>query len=94
MGTTRAVKALVRGHVQGVNFRSFAQRRAVALGLRGFARNLPDGSTVEVYAEGNEEGLLRLLAELRRGPALARVDAVEETWLEPRSGFEGFEVCW
>jgi hypothetical protein len=32
----------VRGVVQGVNFRWFAQRRASELSLNGFARNLPD----------------------------------------------------
>ena len=41
----------VRGRVQGVGYRYFAQRAAVSLGLTGYARNLDDGR-VEVYAAG------------------------------------------
>ena len=41
----------VRGRVQGVGYRNFAQRAATELGLTGYARNLDDGR-VEVYAVG------------------------------------------
>ena len=41
----------IRGRVQGVGYRYFAQRAAAALGLSGYARNLDDGR-VEVYAAG------------------------------------------
>ena len=33
----------VTGRVQGVGFRYFAQRRALEIGLQGWARNLDDG---------------------------------------------------
>ena len=66
----------VRGMVQGVGFRWFAARHARALGLRGYARNLPDGR-VEVVAAGDDEPLTRLEALLRDGPANARVDGLE-----------------
>ena len=42
---------LIRGRVQGVGFRYFAQRAAAELGLTGYVRNLDDGR-VEVYAAG------------------------------------------
>lgn len=42
---------LVSGMVQGVGFRWFVARHARALGLGGYARNLPDGR-VEVVASG------------------------------------------
>jgi acylphosphatase len=69
---------LVRGMVQGVGFRWFVSRQASHLGLRGFARNLLDGS-VEVVAEGPEHLLQVLHEALRRGPAGAgaRVDRLE-----------------
>ncbi len=89
-----AYTALVRGRVQGVNFREFARRKAVAGGLVGYTHNLRDGSTVEVYAEGDEAALQCLLDELRSGPALARVDQVEVTWSEARGGLEGFHIFW
>ncbi|MBI1967987.1 MAG: acylphosphatase [Gemmatimonadetes bacterium] len=77
MGATRY---LVRGRVQGVGFRWFVWRQAERLGLRGWARNLPDGS-VEVVAEGPAEILVRLEEALARGPVAARVDAVEKSEL-------------
>ncbi|GIX34067.1 MAG: acylphosphatase [Lysobacterales bacterium] len=68
---------IVRGRVQGVFFRAATVEQARALGLEGYARNLPDG-TVEVEAEGTETALESLLRWLWRGPPLARVEAVEE----------------
>jgi acylphosphatase len=63
--------------VQGVGFRWFVARHARALGLTGYARNLPDGR-VEVIACGTEAAALRRLEEmLRTGPANARVMRVE-----------------
>ena len=80
--------ALVRGRVQGVYFRAFVQRHAQEWGLPGWARNLPDGATVEVVAEGSRGALGGLLAQLRKGPPGARVDFVEESWT-PAEGLGG-----
>ena len=68
---------LVSGMVQGVGFRWFVARHARALGLAGYARNLPDGR-VEVVATGGDaaDALARLEELLRAGPAHAQV----ETW--------------
>ena len=68
---------LVRGRVQGVGFRYFAQRAAAELGLAGYVRNLADGR-VEVYAAGPEEKLSQLAARLHRGPQWAEVQGVDE----------------
>ena len=67
----------VRGRVQGVGFRYFAQREAVGLGLAGYSRNLDDGR-VEVYAVGPAEKLKELAGLLYRGPRWAEVRGVEE----------------
>jgi acylphosphatase len=68
---------LVSGEVQGVGFRWFVARHARALGLGGYARNLPDGR-VEVLASGaGPEALSRLEDLLRAGPAHARVERLE-----------------
>lgn len=67
--------------VQGVGFRWFAARHARALGLRGYAQNLPDGS-VEVVVDGRQESLPELERLLQAGPAHARVERVEQS-LEP-----------
>jgi acylphosphatase len=68
---------LIRGRVQGVGYRYFAQRAATALGLTGFARNLDDGR-VEVYAAGPADKLSQLAGQLHRGPQWADVRGVEE----------------
>ena len=63
----------VRGVVQGVGFRPFVYAEAVRLGLSGTVKNL--GSEVEVRAAG--ERFEELVASLRRGPPLSRIDSVE-----------------
>jgi acylphosphatase len=68
---------LVRGRVQGVGYRWFAQRAAESLGLSGFARNLDDGR-VEVYAAGPERKLSEFAGMLHQGPRWADVRGVEE----------------
>ena len=68
---------LVSGVVQGVGFRWFVARHARALGLTGFARNLPDGRVEVVAAATDAAALARLEERLRAGPAHARVEGVE-----------------
>ncbi len=76
MTAKRAVRAVVRGDVQGVGFRDATLRRARARDVMGWVRNGGDG-TVQVHAEGSPEAIDDLLSFLRRGPQLARVDAVD-----------------
>jgi len=61
------------------------------LGLTGWVSNLYDGR-VEVVAEGEREQLEQFLAELKKGPRLARVEKVEITWEEFRDEFLEFSV--
>ena len=68
---------LVRGRVQGVGYRYFAQRAAESLGLAGYVRNLDDGR-VEVYALGPEKKLAELAGMLHCGPRWAEVRGVDE----------------
>jgi acylphosphatase len=76
-GEVTARRFVVTGKVQGVFFRASTVRVAEKLGLRGLARNLPDGR-VEVLALGDAMSLGTLAAWLRRGPVLARVTDVTE----------------
>jgi len=72
-----AKRWFVRGRVQGVGYRNFAQRAATELGLTGYARNLDDGR-VEVYAVGPVEKLSQMAGSLYRGPRWSDVRGVEE----------------
>ena len=67
----------VRGQVQGVGYRYFAQKSAASLGLTGYTRNLDDGR-VEVYAVGPHDKLDKLAGLLHMGPRWADVRGVEE----------------
>lgn len=87
---TRA-HVIVRGIVQGVNYRWFTQRRAAALSLTGFVRNMPDGS-VQVTVEGGRETIEQLLDALREGPSAAVVESVHVEWHASSGEFDHFEV--
>jgi DNA ligase D-like protein (predicted 3'-phosphoesterase) len=76
MGEAKAVRATVRGSVQGVGFRGTAVRRARELGALGWVRNADDGS-VQVHAEGSAAAVDALVEFLREGPRGASVDEVE-----------------
>ncbi len=89
---TAALRAVVRGRVQGVNFRQFVITRARFLGLTGYARNLPDGRSVEVVAEGERSGLEQLLEDLHEGPRMSRVDAVDVEWREASGRYRDFGI--
>jgi len=69
-------KCVVGGRVQGVFYRATAARRARELGLRGHARNLPDGR-VEVLACGDSEVVEEFVSWLWIGSSASQVTSVE-----------------
>jgi DNA ligase D-like protein (predicted 3'-phosphoesterase) len=71
-----ALRAVVRGQVQGVGFREATRRRALQLGVLGWVRNADDGSVL-VHAEGPAPAVGELQAFLREGPRGARISALE-----------------
>jgi acylphosphatase len=85
-----ARKYFVRGRVQGVGYRYFAERAANDLGLSGYTRNLDDGR-VEVYAIGPLDRLNDLAGLLWQGPRWADVRGVEERE-EPVVKYRGFHI--
>ena len=81
----------ITGRVQGVYFRQSTRVEAERLALKGFARNLPDGS-VEVLAQGGAAAVAELHRWLHRGPRSARVEAVLELEPGPESIPPSFQV--
>lgn len=81
----------VSGRVQGVFYRGSTQKRAEALGLTGWVRNLPDGR-VEIVAEGNPEALQQLYDWCHDGPPAARVTEVERQVETATGTFADFGV--
>ena len=71
----------ITGKVQGVYFRHSTRVEAERLALKGYARNLADGS-VEVVAQGPVAAVERLRQWLHHGPKMARVETVLELEFE------------
>ena len=87
------VKVRVYGRVQGVGYRYFTRRHAKALGLKGYVRNMPDGS-VEVVAEGPRDKVEMLIEHLKEGPWLAEVRDVKVEYEEPKGDYDDFYIKW
>ncbi|AIA01096.1 acylphosphatase [Streptomyces noursei] len=81
---------IVSGRVQGVFFRDSCRQSALARGVSGWVRNLPDGD-VEAVFEGPPEGVAHMVEWARQGPPTAHVTGVEVRDEEP-AGLAGFEV--
>ena len=87
----KRVRAIVSGRVQGVWFRAHTRDKAVALGVVGFVRNLPDG-TVEIVAQGEDARLDSLMAWAHVGPPLGEVSGVRIRDMAEAEDFTTFEV--
>ena len=86
----RTVHVRIEGRVQGVGYRAFVERNALALGLEGWVRNRRDGS-VEAVFQGPDETVDEMLRFCRRGPPASAVTNVE-TIGEGAGAFTAFEV--
>ena len=76
MSIARTVRLRIEGRVQGVGYRVFVERNAIALGLDGWVRNRRDGG-VEAVVSGANDAIDELIARCRAGPPASRVDRVE-----------------
>jgi len=85
------VHIVIHGNVQGVFFRSNAKKIADSLGLKGYVKNMPDG-TVEVVAEGPEDKLKELIGFCKKGPEAAEVSKIDVKFEKASNEFDGFEV--
>ena len=87
----KTVAVRVSGMVQGVYFRASAQHEGERLGLRGWVRNVSDGS-VALHLQGDPAVVDAMLGWCRVGPPGARVSRVEVGDAEPDESLSGFEV--
>ena len=81
----------VYGLVQGVYFRANMRRVARAHGVRGWVRNVPDGS-VEAVLEGRRRDVEEVVKWALRGPPAARVEKLVAEFEPYRGEFEDFEI--
>lgn len=71
---------IISGRVQGVGFRYFTYRTAKELNIRGWVKNLQDG-TVETVFTGSPENVKHMHEKLKEGPSRARVQHIKEVEL-------------
>jgi acylphosphatase len=69
-------KCFVGGRVQGVFYRATVAQRAREVGIRGYAKNLPDGR-VEVLAVGDAEVVQTFIEWLWIGSSASKVTSVD-----------------
>lgn len=87
-------KYWVGGRVQGVYYRATVAGRARDLGVRGYARNIPDGR-VEVLACADDEAVAKFVESLWVGSSASKVTSVEveETVCDPLKLPKGFATA-
>lgn len=84
-------KIRITGVVQGVFYRAYAEEMATKLNLKGYAKNMPDGS-VESVVVGEKEKIEEYAKLCEKGSPSASVQMVEVEWREETENFEGFET--
>lgn len=86
--TTRCIKVLISGHVQGVFFRDSTRNKANRYSISGHAKNLSDGR-VEVIACGEFNDIEQIIDWLHIGPVYSRVDkiSIQEIDINSPDGF-------
>jgi acylphosphatase len=82
---------IIHGLVQGVWFRASTKEVALKLGVRGWVKNLPDGS-VEALFEGEKKKVEEIVGWCRQGPAGSRVEKVDLGWEPYKGEFAQFDV--
>lgn len=87
----KRVKVIVHGLVQGVGFRYHTRVEANRLGVRGYVKNLANG-TVEFIAEGDPDPVDALVAWAEQGPPSSQVDRIEVMEQTPLGNFQIFSV--
>ena len=85
------VHVIIKGRVQGVYFRGYTQEEALAAGVNGWVRNLPDGS-VEAVFEGELEAVERLVSWCKKWPPAARVTEVTVKREDRCENLKGFTI--
>ncbi|MEL4356377.1 MULTISPECIES: acylphosphatase [unclassified Luteococcus] len=86
----RAIRVTVHGRVQGVGFRWSCLREAERLGIVGWVHNDPAG-TVQVWIQGEEAAVGRMIAWCQEGPRHAWVERVDQEPVKPQE-LSGFDV--
>ena len=84
-------KIIVKGRVQKVGYRDFAQEAARKLKVTGFVENLKPYD-VRIVAEGEEDSLKKFIEVIKNPGHPAEVESVEINFSEATGEFDYFEI--
>lgn len=87
----KRVLVTVYGRVQGVGFRMFVEHSASRLGLKGWVKNMSDG-TVQIDAQGPVGMVDKHLNDVRMGPPASRVSSLAVVEKQPDYSRTGFTI--
>lgn len=90
MGLVR-LHITVKGTVQGVGFRYYAQMKAVQHKITGWVKNTDEGN-VEMVAVGEKENMDLFLEDLRRGNPFSKVTEIITRELEETEPYKSFII--
>lgn len=95
----KQVHIYIKGDVIGVGFRAWTKIQAKIIGVNGWVRNVyihPDkfgpGGGVEAVIQGEDSKVEEMIACIKEGPPVSRVDDVELYWQTIKEVIEGFEL--
>lgn len=88
---TKSYRIIIKGIVQGVNFRNFTKLEADRIGIKGYVRNTRDGH-VEAFFEGEEDKIKEMISTVHVGPPYSKVKEVKLCEQESLSNFKDFKV--
>jgi acylphosphatase len=91
MVTMARARIIFYGKVQGVWFRANCQKKANEMDLKGWVRNLPDG-TVESVVDGTRESIVKFIEWNRSDQPYAEVRKVKIDWEDGKNQFSSFTI--
>jgi len=86
----KRIHLTISGRVQGVGFRFYTRDIALETGVKGWVKNLPNG-TVEIVAEGSKEEIETFMRQLKKGYLgrnISEIIEIEETYIGTFNSFE------
>lgn len=89
----KRLKIRIEGKVQGVTYRYNTRNFAQKNNIKGWVKNLSDG-TVSVVAEGEEKDLLKLIQWCKEGPTYAKVKKIEIEWSKYIGDLNEFDILY
>ena len=87
----KLAEIIISGQVQKAGFRDFIDELAFDLNLKGYVKNLDDG-TVKVTCEGEEDLIRELLIKVNIIQYPIRVEHIDVVYTEPTGEYKTFEV--